>query len=57
MFNLVNGFVPKKAPKPLVVDDISGALFVLAFGFTIAASVLLLEHLHKRLSSMRGWRN
>lgn len=57
MFNLVNGFVPKKAPKPLVVDDISGALFVLAFGFTIAGGALLLEHLHKRLSSMQRRRN
>ncbi|KAH8417936.1 hypothetical protein KR222_008706, partial [Zaprionus bogoriensis] len=49
LFNLVNGLVPKKAPKPLVVDDISGALFVLGFGLAIAGCVLLLELLHKRL--------
>ncbi|KAH8311157.1 hypothetical protein KR044_004609, partial [Drosophila immigrans] len=48
LYNLVNGFVSKKAPKPLVVDDISGALFVLAFGFTIAGVALFLEQLYNR---------
>ncbi|KAH8381663.1 hypothetical protein KR093_010371, partial [Drosophila rubida] len=48
LYNLVNGFVAKKAPKPLVVDDISGALFVLAFGFSIAGAALLLEQLYSK---------
>lgn len=58
--NLVNGFVSKKVPKPLVVDDISGALFVLGFGFSIAGVVLLLELLHgsaARLLFMQRRRN
>ncbi|XP_034486559.1 uncharacterized protein LOC117791042 [Drosophila innubila] len=55
--NLVNGYVSKKAPKPLVVDDISGALFVLAFGFSIAGFVLLLELLCARLLYMQRRRN
>jgi len=55
--NLVNGFMAKKAPKPLVVDDISGALFVLAFGFSIAGVVLLLELLHERFLFMQRRRN
>ncbi|XP_060647150.1 uncharacterized protein LOC132785175 [Drosophila nasuta] len=48
LYNLVNGFVSKKAPKPLVVDDISGALFVLAFGFSIAGVALFLELLYNK---------
>ncbi|KAM8706383.1 hypothetical protein ACLKA7_010631 [Drosophila subpalustris] len=55
--NLMNGFVSKKAPKPLVVDDISGALFVLAFGFSIAGVVLLLELLCSGLLFMPRRRN
>ncbi|XP_032597542.1 uncharacterized protein LOC6569701 [Drosophila grimshawi] len=43
LFNQAIGYVPKKAPKPLVVDDISAALFVLAFGLSIAGCALLVE--------------
>lgn len=57
LYNLINGFVSKKAPKPLVVDDISGALFVLAFGFSIAGVVLLLELLYSGLLFMQRRRN
>ncbi|XP_064551072.1 uncharacterized protein Ir92a [Drosophila montana] len=57
LFNQANGYVPKKAPKPLVVDDISAALFVLAFGYTIAGCVLFLERLHQRLLHLPHRRN
>lgn len=49
LFNQAIGYVPKKAPKALEVGDISAALFVLAFGLTIAGCAHLLEQLHQLL--------
>ncbi|XP_034664716.1 uncharacterized protein LOC117899058 [Drosophila subobscura] len=43
LLDMVNGHKAKGAPKPLNVSNISGALFVLAFGFTFAFSALLVE--------------
>lgn len=54
LFNQAIGYVPKKAPKALEVDDISAALFVLAFGHAIAGCALLLELLHQRLLHRRN---
>ncbi|ALC47513.1 Ir92a [Drosophila busckii] len=57
LFNQASGQVAKKAPKQLNVNDISAALFVLAFGLTIAACALLLEHMHQRLLILQRWCN
>ncbi|EDW16452.2 uncharacterized protein Dmoj_GI22230 [Drosophila mojavensis] len=54
LFNQAIGYVPKKAPKALEVDDISAALFVLAFGHAIAGCALMLELLHQRLLHRRN---
>ncbi|EDW24331.1 GL23463 [Drosophila persimilis] len=43
LLDMVNGPKAKGAPKPLNVSNISGALFVLAFGYTFAFSALLVE--------------
>ncbi|EDW83205.2 uncharacterized protein Dwil_GK22446 [Drosophila willistoni] len=43
LLDLNNGHKVKEEPKPLNIPDISGAMFVLAFGLTFATVVMTLE--------------
>ncbi|XP_016969094.2 uncharacterized protein LOC108037123 [Drosophila rhopaloa] len=49
LMDLANGLKVKGAPQALDVNNIGGALFVLAFGFTFAACALVTECLIHRM--------